>query len=141
MKYGGFWKRFLALFLDAIIVGICLSMVSFAVRLGYGASSGTAEETEVLGSFIDIIKIILTWLYFALMESSRQQATLGKQAMGIIVTDLNGKKINFGRATGRYFGKFLSTIILMLGYIMAAFTQNKQALHDMLARTLVLSRR
>lgn len=138
MKYAGFWKRFLAVFLDGIIVNICLSIVSFAVRLGYGASGGTAEGAGVLASFIGIV---LTWLYFALMESSRQQATLGKQAVGIIVTDLNGKKINFGRATGRYFGKCLSTIILMLGYIMAAFTQNKQALHDMLARTLVLSRR
>ena len=80
------------------------------------------------------------WLYFALMESSSKQATLGKMALGIIVTDLNGNRLSFGRATGRYFGKIISGAILMIGYIMAGFTEKKQALHDIIAGCLVVNR-
>jgi uncharacterized RDD family membrane protein YckC len=78
------------------------------------------------------------WLYFAMMESSNKMATLGKMAIGIKVTDLNGNRISFGRATGRYFAKILSGMILMIGYIMAGFTEKKQALHDMIASCLVV---
>ena len=65
---------------------------------------------------------------------------MGKKALGIIVTDISGQRISFGRATGRYFAKQLSTIILLIGYIMAAFTEKKQALHDMMAGTLVIKK-
>ena len=82
--------------------------------------------------------ILCGWLYFALMESSANQATLGKMAIGIKVTDMSGRRIGFGQATGRYFGKILSSMILLIGYIMAAFTEKKQALHDMLAGCLVV---
>ncbi len=78
------------------------------------------------------------WLYFALMESSKNQGTLGKMALGLKVTDMDGNKISFGRATGRYFSKILSGMILMIGYIIAGFTDKKQALHDMIASCLVL---
>jgi uncharacterized RDD family membrane protein YckC len=80
------------------------------------------------------------WLYFALMESSSKQGTLGKMALSIMVTDVNGNRITFGRATGRYFGKFLSGLILYIGYIMVAFTEKKQGLHDMIAGTLVVNK-
>jgi uncharacterized RDD family membrane protein YckC len=72
------------------------------------------------------------------MESSSKQATLGKLALGIVVTDLNGNRISFGRATGRYFGKIVSGMIFAIGYIMAGFTEKKQALHDMIASCLVV---
>ncbi len=71
------------------------------------------------------------------MESSGCQATLGKMAWGICVTDLDGKRISFGRATGRYFGKILSGLIIFFRYFMISFTRQKQALHDMMAGTLV----
>ena len=80
----------------------------------------------------------MQWLYFALLESSAKQGTLGKMALGIRVTDLDGNRISFGRATGRYFAKFISAIILYIGFIMAAFTAKKQALHDIIASTLVI---
>jgi uncharacterized RDD family membrane protein YckC len=80
------------------------------------------------------------WLYFALMESSSKQGTLGKMALSIVVTDVNGNRITFGRATGRYFGKILSGLILYIGYIMVAFTEKKQGLHDMIAGTLVVNK-
>jgi uncharacterized RDD family membrane protein YckC len=77
------------------------------------------------------------WLYYAFQEAGRYQATIGKRAMGLIVTDLEGYQISFGRATGRYFAKCLSSMTLGIGYIMAGFTQKKQALHDMVASTIV----
>ena len=80
------------------------------------------------------------WLYWALLESSPWQATLGKKALGLLVTDLQGRRITFARASGRYFGKLLSTIVLGTGYLMAGFTEKKQALHDILAGCLVTRR-
>jgi uncharacterized RDD family membrane protein YckC len=84
------------------------------------------------------IRTVLNWLYFSLLESSSWQATLGKKALGLEVTDLAGRRISFGRATGRFFAKYISAIILMIGFLMAAFTEKKQALHDILAGTLVI---
>lgn len=86
------------------------------------------------------VSFLVGWLYFASLESSARQATLGKSAMGLVVTGTNGNRISFLRATGRYFAKWLSAIILLIGFIMAAFTARKQALHDILASTLVLKR-
>jgi uncharacterized RDD family membrane protein YckC len=85
--------------------------------------------------------IVVSWLYFAKMESSEKQATIGKKAMGIYVTDVNGQRLTFGRATGRFFAKIISSMVpLYIGFIMAGFTQKKQALHDMIAGTLVWHR-
>jgi len=79
------------------------------------------------------------WLYYAWMESSSWQGTLGKKALGLIVTDLEGRRVTFGRATGRYFSKMITGLIpLAIGYIMAGFTAKKQAIHDMIAGCLVL---
>lgn len=96
-----------------------------------------------LGIIFILIPIIIvaTWLYFALMESSARQATVGKIALGLFVTDLQGRRITFGRATGRFFAKIITGLVpLFIGYIMAAFTARKQALHDMIASCLVLKR-
>jgi uncharacterized RDD family membrane protein YckC len=72
------------------------------------------------------------------MESSQYHATLGKMLLGLIVTDDQGRPITFGRATGRFFSKLISRFTLGIGYIMAGFTQRKQALHDLIANTLVV---
>jgi uncharacterized RDD family membrane protein YckC len=82
----------------------------------------------------------LPWIYEAIMLSSEQQATLGKMAMGIMVTDLAGRRITFARATGRHFAKWISALILGIGFLMAAFSEKKQALHDMMAETLVVTK-
>jgi len=79
-----------------------------------------------------------SWIYEAAMESSAKQATLGKMALGLKVTDVEGRRISFARATGRHFAKYISGMILLIGYIMAGFTARKQALHDMIAGTLVI---
>jgi uncharacterized RDD family membrane protein YckC len=72
------------------------------------------------------------------MESSSRQATVGKIALGIEVTDLEGNRLSFGRALGRNLAKIISALILYIGFIMAAFTKRKQALHDMIASALVV---
>ncbi len=89
-------------------------------------------------SWFQAFNAVAAWLYFALMESSSRQATLGKMLVGIMVTDLDGGRISFGRATGRHFAMILSALTCYIGFVMAAFTERKQALHDMIAGTLVV---
>lgn len=89
---------------------------------------------------IDLLMIMAQWLYWALLESSVWQATLGKKMLGLYVTDLEGKRITFARASGRYFAKIVSTLTIGIGYLMAGFTPKKQALHDMIAECLVLKK-
>ncbi|MCJ2178156.1 RDD family protein [Novosphingobium album (ex Hu et al. 2023)] len=141
--YGGFWWRVLAYFIDYIILQIGLSVLSGVFGIGLGASMtmmDPASQSVMMPSMLFTVlgvSFAMTWLYFALMESSPMQATVGKLAVGLVVTDLNGNRISFARATGRFFAKFLSSLILMIGYIMVAFSARKQGLHDMLAGTLV----
>jgi uncharacterized RDD family membrane protein YckC len=127
--YAGFWRRFVAVLIDGLILSIVLIPLSLIFR-------DPDQQTTIYSP----ISTLINWLYFAFMESSDRQATLGKMAMGIVVTDLEGNKIGFGRATGRYFAKILSALILLIGFIMAAFTAKKQGLHDMIASTLVVKR-
>ena len=122
MEYAGFWRRFVAWLIDGILIGIVVGLLTTQ------ADQGTSST----------ISTIVSWLYFAIMESSSRQATLGKSLMGIYVTGIDGQRISFLRATGRHFAKIISAIILLIGFIMAAFTERKQALHDMIASTLVL---
>ncbi|HXW55782.1 MAG TPA: RDD family protein [Candidatus Cybelea sp.] len=148
VSYAGFWLRFVAFIIDAIV----LQFVRFALTLPFAASlsmrmfmrgrmpMSPEEWAPFAGAFgrLILISIVINWLYFALLESSAWQATLGKKALGLEVTDLAGSRISFARATGRFFAKFLSTMILLIGFIMIGFTQKKQGLHDMVAGTLVI---
>jgi uncharacterized RDD family membrane protein YckC len=119
-------------------MGIMGSPTDFDSHRPDAISTGFALGTF---SMLFALWLVMPWLYFALMESSSKEGTLGKMAVGLHVTDLEGRRITFGRATGRFFSKMLSGIILGIGYIMAGFTEKKQGLHDMVAGTLVLSRR
>jgi uncharacterized RDD family membrane protein YckC len=85
-----------------------------------------------------LVSIVVNWIYEALMTSSSKQATVGKMVFGLVVTDTQGARLSFLHATGRHFAKFLSALTLLIGYIMAAFTERKQALHDFIAGTYVL---
>lgn len=136
-QYAGFWKRFAAAFIDSIILTVLGGVVGFVIGFVYGATTGTAEGVKFLGG---IGGVIIGWLYSAALESSEKQATLGKMALGIKVTDLNGRRISFGKATGRHFGKILSSLIVGIGYLMVAFTTRKQGLHDMMAGCLVVNK-
>jgi uncharacterized RDD family membrane protein YckC/Tfp pilus assembly major pilin PilA len=145
LSHAGFWKRVVAYAIDGFLLGVLSWVLSAAVGaliLGAAAGGGEAAITAALGLtlVLQVLFIAGMWLYFALLESGRGQATLGKRALGIVVTDLSGERIGFGRATGRFFGKMLSGLILAIGFLMAAFTARKQGLHDMLASTLVLNK-
>jgi uncharacterized RDD family membrane protein YckC len=122
-SYGGFWTRFLALIIDAVIVAVASGIVT-AATFGPGI----------------VLSFFGPWLYEAFMLSSEWQATVGKRAMSLVVTGTDGGRISFARATGRHFAKYVSAFILFIGFIMAAFTERKQALHDMMAETLVVNR-
>lgn len=137
--YAGFWLRFAAILLDGLILGaagLVLSLFTIVPSAFLAESADSGIIFGAVGLFYLII-IVSYWLYFALFESSRRRATLGKMALGLIVTDLQGEKLSFGRATGRHFGKLISAMICYIGFIMAGFTDRKQALHDMIAGTLV----
>lgn len=151
--YAGFWLRFLAFIIDKIVLGIfCVPiLVGAAMMMGLGAAISSLPRggnpfaegfpfvfAEFLAIFT-LVAVVGSWLYYALLESSEWQATAGKRALGLEVTDLTGNRISFGRASGRYFGKFITNLIpLGVGYILAGVTEKKQALHDMMAGCLVL---
>lgn len=148
VAYAGFWLRFVAWIIDRIllqIVGAFLLFPLFGVsffRMATRMPSHPNPE-DIFPLFaslgrVALAALVLHWLYYALLESSVWQATLGKKALGLQVTDLAGHRITFGRATGRYFSKIISDFTLLIGYIMAGFTAKKQALHDIIASTLVI---
>jgi uncharacterized RDD family membrane protein YckC len=121
--YAGFWTRFVAVVIDSLIVTAAGGLLA-AATFGIGI----------------VVAIFGHWLYEAFMLSSEWQATVGKRAMSIVVTGTDGGRISFARATGRYFAKWLGYFTLLIGFIMAAFTARKQALHDMIAETIVVHR-
>lgn len=153
--YAGFWIRFLAHFIDQVVISVVsFVFVVMGIVLSFGSISSLSdledlEDAEpamilgILGGWLVLVMLfsIAQWLYFAFMESSASRGTLGKMALGLQVIDHKGETITFARATGRYFAKTLSGLILMVGYIMAGFTAKKQALHDMLADTYVVRQR
>ncbi|MFB0613632.1 RDD family protein [Aurantiacibacter poecillastricola] len=142
MHYAGFWIRVAAYLIDAILLGVTsvvlLSIFGFGFTGSTVSSGGAFSATGYLDPAGNLFTLVLGIAYFAGLESSAWQATVGKKLLGLMVTDLSGNRISFLRALGRYFGKILSSLILMIGYIMVAFTGKKQGLHDMLASTLVL---
>ncbi len=122
VEYAGFWRRLAAILIDIVVLIIPVVLLR---KIG-GSGAGS------------LLVFVLEWLYFSYQESSTAQATIGKRVLGIKVTDLEGNRISFGRATGRYFAKIISALIILIGFIMAAFTSKKQGLHDMIAGTLVV---
>jgi uncharacterized RDD family membrane protein YckC len=153
--YAGFWLRVVAALIDGVIMSIALCVLFVPLFLLTGMEAhidamaqrrGQPDPAIIVG-FIGMIlvlaavSILIQWLYHAYLESGGKQATWGKQALGLYVTDLMGNPITFGRASGRFFAKMVTGMIpLGIGYIMAGFTERKQALHDMIASCLVLRR-
>lgn len=141
-QYAGFWIRFVAYIIDSIILNVVVYLISLVLGIVSGfqmQSVGWSPDTiaAVAGTIGGLFGLLASWLYFAIMESSAFQATLGKKALGLIVTDEFGARIGFGRATGRYFAKIISSIILLIGFFMIGWTKRKRGLHDMIAGTLV----
>lgn len=132
-----------AAIIDGLLLGIVVWPVLGILGLSIGLAGSQVSMPEigihlVRGIVAWVLFVGAGWLYEATMESSSKQATVGKMALGLKVTDEYGNRISFARASARYFSKILSRMILMLGYIMVGFTQRKQGLHDMIAGTLVI---
>lgn len=151
VRFAGFWIRFVASIIDGFLLTMASLILIVPVILVLGLSVDSMEsygnddlDPQVLAAVllmygvIIVVSVVGQWLYFALFESSTRQATPGKMAVGVRVVGPQGERISFARASGRSFGKYLSGMICNIGYIMAGFTEYKQALHDMLASTYVV---
>jgi uncharacterized RDD family membrane protein YckC len=141
--YAGFWRRFAAYVIDSVILSPVIAIVILRPLIARGTVTPDDPIAFLQGSTPQIMaaKLLITmvsWIYFAALESSVWQATLGKKILGLYVTDVAGRRISFVRASGRYFAKIISGMLLLLGFVMAGFTEKKQALHDFLASCLVL---
>ena len=152
-QFAGFWIRFVAYILDGIIISIIegFLVLPLLVLLGYNAAfiDSLANMDQIdpvlllsilisagMGLYLSVF--LITWFYYALLESGPRQATIGKMVLRLKVTDINGNRMSFARASLRYFSKIISSAILMIGYIMAGFTPKRQALHDIIANTYVV---
>jgi uncharacterized RDD family membrane protein YckC len=133
MGYAAFFKRVGAYVVDNFIV-LAISL-PLALLLGRNASGGGRQAYESLYG----LYLVVGWLYFARQESSAQQATLGKKLFSIKVADSIGNRISFAKASGRFFSKILSGLLYGIGFLMAAWTQQRQALHDKMCDTLVVT--
>jgi uncharacterized RDD family membrane protein YckC len=154
--YAGFWLRFVAYVIDGLImaavVGVVIAIAVGLLGIGFFRNQfqgmdEVADRTNpvfpamifVMIAALVVFTLVVSWLYHAGMESSEHQASLGKMALGLIVTDMEGRRISFGRASGRFFAKLITGLVpFYIGFIMAGFTEKKQALHDMIASCLVL---
>jgi uncharacterized RDD family membrane protein YckC len=143
--HAGFWRRCAAMLIDGLLLGVVMAVVQLVVSAGAigtlaSMNDGSAGLMALAGSFmlLMLIAFVGQWLYFALFEAGSRQATPGKLALGIKVVDEVGARIGFGRASGRYFGKIISGMVLYIGFVMAGFGDRKQALHDMIANTFVV---
>ena len=141
-SYAGFWIRFLAVFIDNVIISFI--MLPFNMVIQFSAMSSTMKGQQPTMPSLSVIllyaviAILAPWLYFSLQESSAKMSTVGKRVCGLTVTDLEGQQISFAKATGRFIVSNISLLIMGIGYIMAAFTQKKQTLHDMAVGTVVI---
>ncbi len=137
--YAGFWKRYAAYFIDYILLTVVTLPLSMIINV-MGVSSGNEGVQVALTLVVMLLSMVISIGYYAGFHASRGGATLGKMAVGIKVVRGNGERISFLRAFCRYLATIVSSLILMIGFIMAAFTERKQALHDMMCDTLVVDK-
>ena len=145
----GFWKRVAAYFIDYVILTVFTYIVLIPLSILGVVVGGISGNTDSAAGSIGMILtmgigylfiFVANMMYPAWMHSSKYQATLGKMAVGIKVVRSNGERLTLGRAVGRFFAYLLSSITLCIGFVMAAFTQRKQALHDIICDTLVVDK-
>ncbi len=152
--YAGFWLRVVAAIIDGLILTVPFAAIFLLLMASALPSLIHANEQEPLTIVMTILPRLLllgviylagSWLYWSLMESSEWQATLGKKALGVYVTDLAGNRATFGRTSGRFFAgrgigmiPYLGGLYFLISCILAGFSEKKQALHDMIANCLVM---
>ena len=156
VSYAGFWLRVAAYLIDGLILGVVITVLFVplfilmggialleGLRVRNDAPANVAQVAALLTLLLSFaaVALLIKWLYYAYLESGEKQATWGKQVLGLYVTDLTGQRVSFGRASARFFAMIVTGMIpLGIGFIMAGFTERRQALHDMIASALVLKR-
>ena len=156
--YAGFWLRFVAYIVDYIIIQVAQSIIIFPILGLFGISFFTFNDDidweymsqgEIMAMAATMVgaagaaitvALVLQVLYYSLMEASKYQGTVGKLVLGLKVTDMNGEALDFSKAFIRNLAKILSGMIFLIGYIMAGFTDKKQALHDIIAGALIVKK-
>jgi TPR repeat protein/uncharacterized RDD family membrane protein YckC len=139
--YASFWRRLGAYLLDLglIILGSMVAITAFSMGCSAFGPEFINSHAAFVGAGVLLTPFIVGWLYQAMMLSSRCQATVGKLALGIFVTDQKGDRLNFGWATARHFAAFLSYITLGIGCFIQFFSRKRQTLHDLIVRAVVLN--
>ena len=132
-RYGGFWVRVVASVVDSIVLTLVFGIVGALTGIDFFDNDPDRFDWAANGA-----ELLISWLYEALMTSSARGATLGKMAVGLRVVTEQGGRLTFARASGRFFAKIVSAIVLCIGFLMVAFTDRKRGLHDMIASTLVV---
>lgn len=137
VRYAGFWKRLLAFVVDLGVTSLIFFALAIILPILLGPRLGVPRGSVILAAGT-VAWLAVTWLYWALMESSSKQGTVGKDLVGIMVTDAEGNRMSFGKATVRHFAKVVSALPALAGFVMAGFTAKKEALHDLITGSRVV---
>jgi uncharacterized RDD family membrane protein YckC len=140
VEHAGFWKRLFAFVIDLGVTSLIFFAMAIILPILLGPRLGVPGGSVILASGA-VIWLVITWLYWAIMESSSKQGTVGKNMLGIVVTDAEGNRLSFLKATVRHFSKVASALPVLAGFILAGFTAKKQGLHDLITGSLVVMKR
>lgn len=145
--YAGFWRRFIAALLDQVVLLVgrafvygAIGLIIYAMLFVFDARSQLDMVFRIYAGILVLADFWITWIYFAGMESSTLQGSLGKLAVGIRVCNADLKRVTFEQATARYFSKIISSLTIGVGYLLCAYSSKKQALHDLVAKTILIVR-
>lgn len=143
--YAGFWLRAVAFIIDTLILSVpfTIGAMAYPDKLMVFPTETDPFPMSLPHFTLEgfLLLFFAMWIYYALFEASSWQGTPGKKLLGLYVTDMNGRPLTLWRASGRYLGRKVSDLTFLVGYILAGFTEKKQALHDLISGCLVLRRR
>jgi uncharacterized RDD family membrane protein YckC len=142
--YGGFWRRVVAKIVDAIATGVVGFFINLLIRQMFGA--GAIPQQGNMGVFWLMLGIqqvvgITIGLSYEILFIRKFDATPGKLAMGMKLLRTDGSRLTVGRIIGRYFANWVSGLTIGIGYVIAAFDEEKRALHDYICDTRVIKTR
>jgi uncharacterized RDD family membrane protein YckC len=142
--FAGFWLRAIAYLFDTVLISLLFGLIASFYPATFirfpDAASTSLTSLPQLTPIAFVITLTATWLYYTIFEASAWQATPGKRVLRLYVADLNGQRLTLARSAARNGGKLISSLTFLVGYLVAGFTEKKQALHDILAGCLVLRR-
>lgn len=146
VQYAEYLPRVGAALLDGVFIGLmgCIPALGIGIVIGAMSAGGDADAQQAAGVFANccsqIISQVISAVYYVVLESSQKQGTWGKQIVGIKVVDMQGNRLTFGRALGRYFARFITALTCGIGFLMPLWTEKKQTLHDMIAGCLAVKK-